>query len=161
MAPIVDRQTQPLHQIIWSSIFLMGTVERPLVHQSISVITTQPIVEIALTYAYCQQVGHEFKNCLFVDDKLKRLMRKKFKTSLQLVVLITPMTHVGVPIQQIQTQPNLVITNPIPITQHFGWTQPVKPLIVRQPQTIPYLMWYNIIPSFVPMDLNMYSMYYS
>jgi hypothetical protein len=22
-------------------------------------------------------------------------------------------------------------------------------------------MWYNIIPSFVPMDLNMYSMYYS
>jgi hypothetical protein len=23
------------------------------------------------------------------------------------------------------------------------------------------MMWYNVVPSFVPMDFNMYSMYYS
>jgi hypothetical protein len=38
-------------------------------------------VEIA-TCAYCQQVGHEFKNCPFVDYKLKQLMRKEIMTIL-------------------------------------------------------------------------------
>ncbi len=32
--------------------------------------------------------------------------------------------------------------------------------IVKQPRTIPYPMWYNTIPYFVPMDLNIYLMYY-
>jgi hypothetical protein len=36
----------------------------------------------------------------------------------------------------------------------------MTPLIAKQPRTVPYSMWYNIVPSFVPMDLNMYSMYY-
>jgi hypothetical protein len=49
----------------------MGIVERPPIQQSMPVTTPQPIVEIAITYAYCQQVGHEFKNCPFVNDKLK------------------------------------------------------------------------------------------
>jgi hypothetical protein len=35
------------------------------------VTTPQPVVEIAITYAYYQQIGHEFKNYPFVDDKLK------------------------------------------------------------------------------------------
>jgi hypothetical protein len=60
----------------------MKTVEWPLVQQSIPITTTQLIVEIALTCAYCQQVGQEFKNYLFVDDKLKKLMKEKFQTSL-------------------------------------------------------------------------------
>jgi hypothetical protein len=46
------------------------------------------------------------------------------------------------------------------ISQHVGWPQPITPLIARQPKTIPYPMWYNTTPSFVPMDPNMYSMYY-
>jgi hypothetical protein len=54
----------------------MGIVEQPFVQQSILVTTTQPIVEVALACAYYQQVGHEFKNHPFVDDKLKRLMKK-------------------------------------------------------------------------------------
>jgi len=36
--------------------------------------------------------------------------------------------------------------------------------VARQLRVIPYspyLMWYNTVSSFVPMDLNMYSMYYS
>jgi len=66
------------------------------------------------------------------------------------------MTHVGVLIQQTQTQPNLV-TNPILISEHLGWSQLVTPLITRQLRIVPYLMWHNIIPSFVPMDPNMYS----
>ncbi len=69
------------------------------------------------------------------------------------------MTHVGVLIQQTQTQPNLV-TNLILISQHLGWSQPITPLITGQLKTVPYLMRYNIIPSFVPMDPNMYSKYY-
>jgi hypothetical protein len=32
-------------------------------------------------------------------------------------------------------------------------------LIARQPKIILYMMWYNTIPSFLLMDLNMYSMY--
>jgi hypothetical protein len=55
------------------------------------------------------------------------------------------MTHVGVPVQQTQTQLSLV-TNPIPVNQHLGWPQLVTPLIVGQPRTMPYLMWYNIVP---------------
>ncbi len=35
------------------------------------------------------------------------------------------------------------------------------PLIARQPKTITYPMWYNTIPFFIPMDPNMYFMYYS
>jgi len=38
--------------------------------------TTQPNVATVLTCAYYQQVGHEFKNYPFVDDKLKKLMRE-------------------------------------------------------------------------------------
>jgi hypothetical protein len=71
----------------------------------------------------------------------------------------TSTTHVGVPIQQTQTQPNLV-TNPILINQHLGWSELVTPLITWQLRIVSYMMWYNTIPSFVPMDPNMYSMYY-
>jgi hypothetical protein len=71
----------------------------------------------------------------------------------------TPVTHVGVLIQQTQIQPNLV-TNPIPINQHLGWPQLVTLMILRQLKIILYLMWYNTIASFVPIDPNMYSMYY-
>ncbi len=77
----------------------MGTIERPPGQRSISVINAQPIVEIALTCAYCQHVGHEFKNFPFVDDKLKQLMREKLITSPQPTISSTPMTHVGVPMQ--------------------------------------------------------------
>jgi hypothetical protein len=45
-----------------------------------SVTTTQPTVEVVLTCAYCQLVGHEFKNCPFVDDKLKKLMKNEPQT---------------------------------------------------------------------------------
>jgi hypothetical protein len=65
-----------------------------------TIITTQPTIKATLICAYCQHVGHEFKNCPFVDDKLKRLMKEEFKTFLQTVVSNTPTTHVGVPIQQ-------------------------------------------------------------
>jgi hypothetical protein len=51
----------------------------------------------------------------------------------------TPVTHVGVPIHQTQIQLSLV-TNPIPVNQHVGWSQPVTPLIARQPRTISYPM---------------------
>jgi hypothetical protein len=37
-------------------------------------------------------------------------------------------------------------------------------MIARQPRVMPYppyLMWYNTIPPFVPMDPNMNTMYYS
>jgi hypothetical protein len=47
------------------------------------------------------------------------------------------MTHVGLHVQQIQTQPSLV-TNPIPVSQHLGWLQRVTPLIVRQLIIVPY-----------------------
>ncbi len=69
------------------------------------------------------------------------------------------MTHVGVPVQQTQIQLNLV-TNPIPISQHLGWPQPITPLIARQLRITMYLMWYNSIPFFVHIDRNVYSMYY-
>jgi hypothetical protein len=95
-ASIDVQQTQPLYQNVWSSVFIMGAVGRPFVQQSIPITTFQPTIEVALTCAYCQQLGHKFKNCLFVDDKLKRLMKKKLITSLQFVVLNKPSTHVGV-----------------------------------------------------------------
>ncbi len=53
-----------------------------------------------------------------------------------------------------------MVTNPISISQHLSWPQPVTPLITRQPKIVPYSMWYNTVPSFVSMDLNAYSMYY-
>jgi hypothetical protein len=68
---VIVQQTQPFNQTICPSAPIMGTVERPFVQRSISVTNAQPIVEIALTCAYCQHVGHEFKNRPFVDDKLK------------------------------------------------------------------------------------------
>jgi hypothetical protein len=88
----------------------MGIIEQPFVQLSIPVTTTQPTIEIALTCAYYQQVGHEFKNCPFVDDKLKRLMREELKTSLQPMVPNTPTTHVVEHVQQTHTQPSFVAT---------------------------------------------------
>ncbi len=41
------------------------------VQQRTLVTTPQPTVEIALTCAYYPQVRREFKDCPFVDDKLK------------------------------------------------------------------------------------------
>jgi hypothetical protein len=76
------------------------------------------------------------------------------------VVPSTQVTHVGVLVQQILPQPNLV-TNPIPINQHLRRPQLITPLIIEQPKTVLYPMWYSIVPSFVPMDLSMYFMYYS
>jgi hypothetical protein len=76
VAPIVVRQTQTLHQIVWPNVLIMGTLELPLILQSIPVTTTQSTIEVALACAYYQQVGHEFENCPFVDDKLMKLMRK-------------------------------------------------------------------------------------
>jgi hypothetical protein len=64
---------------------------------------------------------------------------------------------------QIQSQLGLVI-HPTPINQHLSWQQFVTPLIVRQHVVIShpsYIMWYTIVPPFVPMDPNMYFMYYS
>jgi hypothetical protein len=61
----------------------------------------------------------------------------------------------------IRSQPSLT-THPRLISQHLGWQQSITPLIT-QPKVVPYLpypMWYNTIPSFVPMDPNMYSSYY-
>jgi len=49
----IVQQTQPLQQIVWSNVPIMGSVERPLVQQSILITTTQPIVEVVLTCAYC------------------------------------------------------------------------------------------------------------
>jgi hypothetical protein len=61
---VVDiQQTQPLHQTFWPNVPIMGTIEWLLVQRNIPVTPTQSIVEITLTCAYCQQVGHEFKNC--------------------------------------------------------------------------------------------------
>ncbi len=72
----------------------------------------------------------------------------------------TPITRVGVPIQHTYIQRSLV-TNLILVSQHLGWPQLITPLITGQPINVPYLMWYNTVPSFVPMDPNMYTMYYS
>jgi hypothetical protein len=30
-----------------------------------------------ITYSYCQQVGHLFNHCPFVDDRLKQLLREE------------------------------------------------------------------------------------
>jgi hypothetical protein len=39
----------------------MGSIERPSIWQNIQVTNPKPTIEITLTYAYYQQVGHEFK----------------------------------------------------------------------------------------------------
>ncbi len=61
MAPVAIQQTQPLHQIVWSNVLVMGTVEQPLVQQSKSVTTIQPIVEVTLTCAYCNRLDMSSK----------------------------------------------------------------------------------------------------
>jgi hypothetical protein len=50
---------------------------------------------------------------------IEEIDEKELRTSLQFVVMNTPMTHVGVHVQQTQIQLNLV-TNPILVSQHLG-----------------------------------------
>jgi hypothetical protein len=73
---VVVQRTQPITQNVWPNVLVMGIVQWPLVQQSIPITNPQPTIEIALTYAYCQQVGHEFKYYPFVDNKLKQLIKK-------------------------------------------------------------------------------------
>jgi hypothetical protein len=49
----------------------MGTIEQPHVQWSIPILSIHPTIEITSSCACCQQVKHEFKNCPFVEDKLK------------------------------------------------------------------------------------------
>jgi hypothetical protein len=56
----------------------MQIVEGTWVQQKIPITTTQPTIEATLNCAYRQQVGHEFKNHPFANDKLKKVMRKEF-----------------------------------------------------------------------------------
>ncbi len=98
-----------------------------------------------------------------MDDKFKQLMRKELITYLQPIVSNTSTTHFGVHVQQLKPQSSLV-TNLTSVNQQLGWQQPITSLIIGQPKVVPYPpypMWYNSIPSFVPMDHNMYLMYYS
>jgi hypothetical protein len=87
----------------------MGIIEQPHVQRNILVTNPQPTIEIELTFAYCQHVGHEFKNCPFANDKLKQLMREELKTSLPLAMTNTLAIQVGVPMPQILSQSGLVI----------------------------------------------------
>jgi hypothetical protein len=89
-------------------------------------------------------------------------MKKKLIIALQPIVPSTPAIHIGVLMQQLRPQLSLV-NNSISVNQHPSWQQLVTPLIARQPRVVPYPpypMWYNILPSFVPMDLYMYPTYY-
>jgi hypothetical protein len=52
IALVVVPQTQPFHQSIWPNVSTMGTIERPFVQRNISITTTQPTIEVALTCAY-------------------------------------------------------------------------------------------------------------
>jgi hypothetical protein len=70
----VIQQTQPFTQNVWPRVHVMGTIEWPPIQRNILITNMQPIIEIASTCAYYQQ-GHEFKNCPFVDGKVKRLMK--------------------------------------------------------------------------------------
>jgi hypothetical protein len=53
------------------------------------------------------------------------------------------------------------VIHPTPVSQNPGWQQHFTPFITGKPRVIPYPMWYDTVPPFIPMDLNMYSMYYS
>jgi len=86
-------------------------------------------------------------------------MKEKLKTSLPLAAMNTPTIQVGVPMPQIRSQLGLVIY-PTLVNQNLNREQLVTPLIARQPNVVPYPMWYNRLPPFVPMDPNMYFMYY-
>jgi len=57
---VVVQQTQRFNQIIWPGVPIMGSVEQPI-WRNIHVTNLEPIIEITLAYAYCQQVGHKFK----------------------------------------------------------------------------------------------------
>jgi hypothetical protein len=86
---VAIRQTQLVTLGVWLNVFVMGTIEQPPVQKSIPITTPQPIIEVTITCAYYQHVGHEFKNCSFMDDKLKRLLKKKLITSLPPIAMNT------------------------------------------------------------------------
>jgi hypothetical protein len=92
----------------------MGTIEWPFVQRNIPVTIPQPIIEITLTCAYCQQVGHKFKNYSFMDDKLKCLLRKELITFLPHAATSTRVIQVGVPMPQIQSH-LVLVTHPTPV----------------------------------------------
>jgi hypothetical protein len=50
---IVVQQTQHVIQGVWQIMHVLGIVEQPPIQRNILVMTPQPIVEIALTCAYC------------------------------------------------------------------------------------------------------------
>jgi hypothetical protein len=69
--PVVVQQTELITQGVQSCLPIMGTIERPPIQKSILSTAPQPTIEVTITYAYRQQVRHEFKKSPFVDDKLK------------------------------------------------------------------------------------------
>jgi hypothetical protein len=61
--------------------------EKPQVPHSTSVSRGNQGVGIA-TCSYCQQMGHRFSYCPFVDDRLRQLLREEVMNVHQLVILI-------------------------------------------------------------------------
>ncbi len=49
----VVQQTQQLSQNDWPYVFIMGTIEGPIVQHSILVLSMHPTIGIALSCAYC------------------------------------------------------------------------------------------------------------
>ncbi len=50
-----------------------------------------------------------------------------------------------------------IVHTPVLVNYQTTWSQPITPIVPGKTNMLPtstYLMWYNVIPPFVPLDLG-------
>jgi hypothetical protein len=108
-------------------------------------------------------MGHFINCCPLVDDKLRQLLREEVVNIHQLVLLNTTIIVPNVFILGTQTMNPSIGHTIIHVNYQTTWSQLVTPIVqgskTNMLPTSTYPIWYNVIPPFVPLNLNLYLAY--
>jgi len=103
-----------------------------------------------------------FNCCPFVDDRLRQLLREEVMYVHQPILPTTTMTIPSVFVLGTQTMNPSIGHIIVFVNNQTTWSQLVTPIVPCKTNmlfTSTYPMWYNVIPPFVPLDLNLYLIY--
>jgi hypothetical protein len=115
-----------------------------------------------VTYSYCYQMGHLFNCCPFIDDRLRQLFREEVMNIHKLVFPTTTTVVPHVSAFKIQAMNPSTSHMAVFVNYQTTWSQPITPIVLSKTNMLPtltYLMWYNAIPPFVPLNPSLYPAY--
>jgi len=106
-------------------------------------------------------MGHQFKHCPFVDDRLIQLLKNEVMNVHQLIIPITTIISPNALMQRIQIMNPSFGHETILVSYQLASKSLVTPFVPSRTNVLPtftYPMWYNVIPLYILLD-NVYPTY--